>query len=49
VWTTDKDRIIPASLAAEIAARMDRYAGAIFRELTIAREALAAPAEIAGV
>jgi phosphoglucomutase len=34
VWTTDKDGIIPALLAAEIAARMDRDPGEIYRELT---------------
>ena len=34
VWTTDKDGIIPALLAAEITARMDRDPGEIYRELT---------------
>ena len=33
-WTTDKDGIIPALLAAEITARMDRDPGEIYRELT---------------
>jgi phosphoglucomutase len=32
VWTTDKDGIIPALLAAEITARMDRDPGEIYRE-----------------
>ena len=34
VWTTDKDGIIPALLAAEITARMERDPGEIYRELT---------------
>jgi phosphoglucomutase len=34
VWTTDKDGIIPALLAAEMTARMDRDPGEIYRELT---------------
>ena len=34
VWTTDKDGIVPALLAAEIMARMDRDPGEIYRELT---------------
>jgi len=34
VWTTDKDGIIPALLAAEITARMDGDPGEIYRELT---------------
>jgi phosphoglucomutase len=34
VWTSDKDGIIPALLAAEITARMDRDPGEIYRELT---------------
>ena len=34
VWTTDKDGIVPALLAAEITARMDRDPGEIYRELT---------------
>ncbi|MFA6920460.1 MAG: phosphoglucomutase (alpha-D-glucose-1,6-bisphosphate-dependent) [Gallionella sp.] len=34
VWTTDKDGIIPALLAAEIMARMGRDPGGIYRELT---------------
>jgi len=34
VWTTDKDGIIAALLAAEITARMDRDPGEIYRELT---------------
>jgi phosphoglucomutase len=34
VWTTDKDGIVPALLAAEIKARMDRDPGEIYRELT---------------
>jgi phosphoglucomutase len=34
VWTTDKDGFIPALLAAEITARMDRDPGEIYRELT---------------
>ena len=40
VWTTDKDGIVPALLAAEITARMGRDPGEIYREL--ARE-LGAP------
>jgi phosphoglucomutase len=34
VWTTDKDGIVPALLAAEITARMNRDPGEIYRELT---------------
>jgi phosphoglucomutase len=34
VWTTDKDGIVPALLAAEITARMDRDPGEIYHELT---------------
>ena len=34
VWTTDKDGIIPALLAAEITARAGRDPGEIYRELT---------------
>ncbi len=34
VWTTDKDGIVPALLAAEITARMDRDPGEIYREPT---------------
>ncbi len=34
VWTTDKDGIVPALLAAEITARMGRDPGDIYRELT---------------
>jgi phosphoglucomutase len=34
VWTTDKDGIAPALLAAEITARMGRDPGKIYRELT---------------
>jgi phosphoglucomutase len=34
VWTTDKDGIVPALLAAEITVRMDRDPGEIYRELT---------------
>jgi len=34
VWTTDKDGIVPALLAAEITARMDRDPNEIYRELT---------------
>ncbi len=34
VWTTDKDGIVPALLAAEITARMDRDPGEIYQELT---------------
>jgi phosphoglucomutase len=33
VWTTDKDGMIPALLAVEIAARMGRDPGEIYREL----------------
>ncbi len=33
VWTTDKDGIIPALLAAEITARMERDPGEIYRDL----------------
>jgi len=33
VWTTDKDGIVPALLAAEIMARMGRDPGGIYREL----------------
>ncbi|MEO8126972.1 MAG: phosphoglucomutase (alpha-D-glucose-1,6-bisphosphate-dependent) [Bryobacteraceae bacterium] len=33
VWTTDKDGIVPALLAAEITARMDRDPGEIYRDL----------------
>jgi phosphoglucomutase len=33
-WTTDKDGIVPALLAAEITARMDRDPGEIYRDLT---------------
>jgi phosphoglucomutase len=33
-WTTDKDGIVPALLAAEITARMGRDPGEIYRELT---------------
>jgi phosphoglucomutase len=33
VWTTDKDGIVPALLAAEITARMDRDPGEIYLEL----------------
>jgi phosphoglucomutase len=35
VWTTDKDGIVPALLAAEITARMGRDPGAIYRDLTL--------------
>jgi len=35
VWTTDKDGIIPALLAAEITARTQRDPGEIYRELTL--------------
>jgi phosphoglucomutase len=35
VWTTDKDGIIPALLAAEITAKMGRDPGEIYRELTV--------------
>jgi phosphoglucomutase len=34
VWTTDKDGIVPALLAAEITARMDRDPGELYRVLT---------------
>jgi phosphoglucomutase len=34
VWTTDKDGIVPALLAAEITARMDRDPGELYRKLT---------------
>jgi phosphoglucomutase len=34
VWTTDKDGIVPALLAAEIVARMGRDPGEIYEELT---------------
>ncbi len=34
VWTTDKDGLIPALLAAEITARLDRDPGEIYQELT---------------
>jgi phosphoglucomutase len=34
VWTTDKDGIVPALLAAEITARMGRDPGEIYNELT---------------
>jgi phosphoglucomutase len=34
VWTTDKDGIVPALLAAEITARMNRDPGEIYQELT---------------
>ncbi len=34
VWTTDKDGIVPALLAAEITARMDRDPGQIYQDLT---------------
>ncbi len=34
VWTTDKDGMIPALLAAEITARMGRDPGEIYRDLT---------------
>lgn len=34
VWTTDKDGIVPALLAAEITTRMGRDPGEIYRELT---------------
>ena len=33
-WTTDKDGIVPALLAAEITARLDRDPGEVYRELT---------------
>jgi phosphoglucomutase len=34
VWTTDKDGIVPALLAAEITARMERDPGEVYRGLT---------------
>ena len=34
VWTTDKDGIVPALLAAEITARTDRDPGELYRDLT---------------
>ena len=34
VWTTDKDGIVPALLAAEITARLERDPGEVYRELT---------------
>ncbi|ULA70053.1 MAG: hypothetical protein LZF62_480252 [Nitrospira sp.] len=34
VWTTDKDGIVPALLAAEITARMDRDPGELYEHLT---------------
>lgn len=34
VWTTDKDGVVPALLAAEITARLGRDPGEIYRELT---------------
>jgi phosphoglucomutase len=34
IWTTDKDGIVPALLAAEITARMGRDPGEIYRQLT---------------
>ncbi len=34
IWTTDKDGIVPALLAAEITARMGRDPGELYRELT---------------
>jgi phosphoglucomutase len=34
VWTTDKDGIVPALLAAEITVRMGRDPGELYRELT---------------
>jgi phosphoglucomutase len=34
VWTTDKDGIVPALLAAEITARMDRDPGELYADLT---------------
>jgi phosphoglucomutase len=34
VWTTDKDGIVPALLAAEITARMGRDPGEVYRDLT---------------
>ncbi|MBU4319458.1 MAG: phosphoglucomutase (alpha-D-glucose-1,6-bisphosphate-dependent) [Proteobacteria bacterium] len=35
VWTTDKDGMVPALLAAEITARMGRDPGEIYKELTV--------------
>jgi phosphoglucomutase len=35
VWTTDKDGIVPALLAAEITAKMGRDPGEIYREFTL--------------
>jgi phosphoglucomutase len=35
VWTTDKDGIVPALLAAEITARTNRDPGEIYRDLTL--------------
>ncbi len=35
VWTTDKDGIVPALLAAEITARIGRDPGQLYRELTM--------------
>jgi phosphoglucomutase len=35
VWTTDKDGITPALLAAEITAKMGRDPGALYRDLTV--------------
>jgi phosphoglucomutase len=34
VWTTDKDGLIPALLAAEVTARLDRDPGLLYRDLT---------------
>jgi len=34
VWTTDKDGIVPALLAAEVTARMDRDPGEVYHDLT---------------
>ncbi len=34
VWTTDKDGLIPALLAAEITAKLDRDPGELYRDLT---------------
>ncbi len=53
VWTTDKDGIVPALLSGEIAARMGRDPGELYRELarelgeplSDRREAKASPAE----
>ena len=42
MWTTDKDGIVPALLAAEITVRMGRDPGEIYRELT---QELGEPAE----